>query len=177
VVSFFLPPLRERLEDLPLLADLFVKKYSRQYEKRIKGLSPGALDLLQEYPWEGNIRELKNIINSATLFCKGDILLPEDFESLLLVKSGFRKTEIDLQRDGDEYFTAFCSLLEPVFADICKKDNGSVYEIISSGLEKALIHMALIRSNHNQVTTAKLLGISRNTLRDRLDRYKLTTTE
>jgi two-component system, NtrC family, nitrogen regulation response regulator GlnG len=177
VVSFFLPPLRERLEDLPLLADLFVKKYSRQYEKRIKGLSPGALDLLQEYPWEGNIRELKNIINSATLFCKGDILLPEDFESLLLVKSGFRKTEIDLQRDGDEYFTAFCSLLEPVFADICKKDNGSIYEIISSGLEKALIHMALIRSNHNQVTTAKLLGISRNTLRDRLDRYKLTTTE
>jgi DNA-binding NtrC family response regulator len=177
VVSFFLPPLRERLEDLPLLADLFVKKYSRQYDKRIKGLSPGALDLLQKHPWEGNIRELKNIINSATLFCKGDILLPEDFESLLQIKSGFKVTEIDLQRSEDEYFKAFCSLLEPVFAEICTKENGSVYEKISAGLEKALIHMALTRSNHNQVTTAKLLGISRNTLRDRLDRYKLSSAE
>ncbi len=177
VVSFFLPPLCERLEDLPLLADLFVKKYARQYDKRIKGLSPGALDLLQKQPWEGNIRELKNIINSATLFCKGDILLPEDFESLLQVKPVFKVTEIDVQRSGDEYFKAFYSLLEPVFAEICEKENGSVYDTISAGLEKALIHMALIRSNHNQVSTAKLLGISRNTLRDRLDRYKLSSTE
>jgi DNA-binding NtrC family response regulator len=177
VVSFFLPPLCERLEDLPLLADLFVKKYARQYDKRIKGLSPGALDLLQKQPWEGNIRELKNIINSATLFCKGDILLPEDFESLLQVKPVFKVTEIDVQRSGDEYFKAFCSLLEPVFAEICEKENGSVYDTISAGLEKALIHMALIRSNHNQVSTAKLLGISRNTLRDRLDRYKISSTE
>lgn len=174
VVSFFLPPLRERLEDLPLLADLFVRKYSREYDKRIKGLSPDALELLRKYPWDGNIRELKNIINSATLFCKGDVLMPEDFESLLHVKSSFRKTDIDLRQGDDEYFSAFCSLLEPVFADICKKENGCVYEKISNGLEKALIHMALTRNNHNQVVTAKLLGISRNTLRDRLERYKFS---
>lgn len=173
VVSFFLPPLRERLEDLPLLADLFVKKYSRQYEKRIKGLSPAALDLLMKHPWEGNIRELKNVINSAALFCMGDMLMPEDFESLLHVKSEFKKTEIHVEGEGDQYFDAFYALLDPVFADICKKENGAVYDRITGALEKALIHMAMGKSNNNQVITAKLLGISRNTLRDRLERYKI----
>jgi two-component system nitrogen regulation response regulator GlnG len=173
VVSFYLPPLRERLEDLPLLADLFIKKYSRQYEKRVKGLSPTALDLLMKHPWEGNIRELKNVINSATLFCMGDMLVPEDFESLLHVKSDFQKTEIHLEGEGDLYFDAFCTLLDPVFTDICKKENGAVYDRITAALEKALIHLALSKSNNNQVITSKLLGISRNTLRDRLDRYRL----
>jgi len=174
VVSFYLPPLQERLDDLPLLVDLFVKSYSRRYEKRIKGVSPASLDLLMKHPWEGNIRELKNLINSATLFCKGDILLPDDFESLLNVKTGLKKPDLDLQNGGDEYFAAFCEMLEPAFTDICRRENGSVYEKITNGLEKALIQLALNKSNNNQVITSKLLGISRNTLRDRLERYSLT---
>jgi len=161
------------LEDLPLLVDLFIKKFSRQYEKRVKGISPTALDLLVTHPWEGNIRELKNVINSATLFCKGDILLPEDFDSLLSVKPGLKKADINLEKGEEEYFSAFCAMLGPVFSDICKKENGNVYEKITSGLEKALIHLALDKSNNNQVVTSKLLGISRNTLRDRLERYGL----
>jgi DNA-binding NtrC family response regulator len=173
VVSFYLPPLQERLDDLPLLVDLFVKKYSRQYEKRVKGVSPEALDLLMKHPWEGNIRELKNIINSVVLFCKGDILLPEDFDSLLNVKTVLKKSEIDLENGSDEYFTAFFEMLGPAFSDICKRENGNVYEKIASGLEKALIQLALDKSNNNQVVTSKLLGISRNTLRDRLERYSL----
>jgi len=174
VVSFYLPPLQERLDDLPLLVDLFVKSYSRRYEKRIKGVSPASLDLLMKHPWEGNIRELKNLINSATLFCKGDILLPDDFESLLNVKTGLKKPELDLRSGGDEYYAAFCEMLEPAFTDICRRENGSVYEKITSGLEKALIQLALNKSNNNQVITSKLLGISRNTLRDRLERYSLS---
>ncbi|MRR07355.1 MAG: sigma-54-dependent Fis family transcriptional regulator [Deltaproteobacteria bacterium] len=173
VVSFYLPPLHERLEDLPLLVDLFVKKYSRQYEKRVKGVSPEALDLLMKHPWEGNIRELKNVINSVVLFCKGDVLLPEDFDSLLNVKTVLKKSELDLENGGDEYFSAFFEMLGPAFTDICKRENGSVYEKVTSGLEKALIQLALDKSNKNQVITSKLLGISRNTLRDRLERYSL----
>ncbi|RQW85259.1 MAG: sigma-54-dependent Fis family transcriptional regulator [Geobacter sp.] len=173
VVSFYLPPLHERLEDLPLLVDLFVKKYSRQYEKRVKGVSPAAIDLLMKHPWEGNIRELKNVINSVTLFCKGDVLLPEDFDSLLTVKTDLKKPELDLDNGEDEYFAAFCAMLEPAFSDICRRENGNVYEKITNGLEKAVIHLALSQSNKNQVITSKLLGISRNTLRDRLERYAL----
>ena len=173
VVSFYLPPLQERLEDLPLLVDLFVKKYSRQYEKRVKGVSPAAIDLLMKHPWEGNIRELKNVINSVTLFCKGDVLLPEDFDSLLNVKTALKKPDLDLDNGEDEYFAAFCAMLEPAFFDICRRENGNVYEKITNGLEKAVIHLALSKSNKNQVITSKLLGISRNTLRDRLERYSL----
>jgi DNA-binding protein Fis len=65
-------------------------------------------------------------------------------------------------------------MLEPVFDSLCLKSKGSIYESINMGLEKALVRMAMDKSNKNQVLAAKLLGISRNTLRDRLERYKIT---
>ncbi|MDD2338662.1 MAG: helix-turn-helix domain-containing protein, partial [Geobacteraceae bacterium] len=71
------------------------------------------------------------------------------------------------------YFSAFCAMLAPAFSDICRRENGNIYEKITNALEKAVIHLALCESNNNQVITSKLLGISRNTLRDRLDRYAL----
>ena len=171
VVSFYLPPLRERTEDVPLLVDLFIRKFSMKYGKKMKGIAPEAMDMLAAHPWEGNIRELKNVINSATVFCKGDILLPEDFESFLQAKAGFK--EVDLDAAGEDYYAVFWNMLEPVFDGICVKNKGSIYENINMGLEKALIHMAMEKSNNNQVLAAKLLGISRNTLRDRLERYKI----
>lgn len=171
VVSFYLPPLRERTEDIPLLVDLFIRKFSMKYGKKLKGIAPEAMDMLAAHPWEGNIRELKNVINSATVFCKGDILLPDDFESFLQAKAGFK--EVDLDAAGEDYYAVFWNMLEPVFEGICVKNKGSIYENINMGLEKALIHMAMEKSNNNQVLAAKLLGISRNTLRDRLERYKI----
>jgi DNA-binding NtrC family response regulator len=174
VVNFFLPELRERVEDIPLLVDLFVKKFSKKYGKTIKKVAPETIELLVRHPWEGNIRELKNVINSATVFCKGDILLPEDFETFLQAKTGFK--EIDLESSGDDYYEVFWSMLEPVFEGICQKNRGAVYESVNMGLEKALIHMAMEKSNNNQVFASKLLGISRNTLRDRLEKYKIGET-
>lgn len=172
VVSFFLPPLRERLEDLPLLVDLFIRKFAWKYNKTINGISPEAIDLLMGHHWEGNIRELKNIINSATLFCKGDILVPEDFESFLQTKSKVKKANPEIAV-GTDYYAAFLNMLEPSFNDICAKNNGFVFERMTTGLEKAVIRMAMEKSNNNQVLAAKTLGISRNTLRDRLERYRL----
>ncbi len=171
VVSFFLPSLRDRHEDIPLLINLFLKKFSKKYGKNIKGVAPEAKELLLANPWEGNIRELKNVINSAVVFCKGDILLAEDFSSFLQARSGFR--EIDLETAGDDYCAVFGKMLEPLFDTICHKNNGMVYENINMGLEKALIRMALGKHNNNQVLAAKLLGISRNTLRDRIERYNI----
>ncbi len=175
VVSFYLPTLRDRVEDIPLLVDLFINKFSRKYGKNIRGIAPDALDILCSHHWEGNIRELKNVINSAIVFCKGDILMPLDFESFLQPKAGFK--EIDLENSGEDYYTVFWSMLEPVFDGICQKNRGAIYENINMGLEKALIHMAMEKSSNNQVVAAKLLGISRNTLRDRLERYKISTVE
>jgi two-component system nitrogen regulation response regulator GlnG len=171
VVSFYLPPLRDRVEDIPLLVNLFVSMFSRKYEKKIKGVAPEALDMLISHHWEGNIRELKNVINSATVFCKGEILMPEDFESLQQSKVG--KKAICLEGIVDDYYTVFWNILEPMFDRVCLKNRGTVYDNINMGLEKALIHMAMEKSSQNQVLAAKLLGISRNTLRDRLERYKI----
>lgn len=175
VVNFFLPPLRERIEDIPLLIDLFIKKFSRKYGKSIKRIAKETLELLIAHPWEGNIRELKNVINSATVFCKSGILMPEDLESFLQAKAGFK--EVDLDIAGEDYYEVFWNMLEPVFEGICIKNKGTIYESVNMGLEKALIHMAMEKSNNNQVFAAKLLGISRNTLRDRLERYKIGATE
>jgi len=174
VVSFFLPPLRERMEDLPLLVDLFVKKFAAKYGKKIRGIAPAAMEQLKLHPWEGNIRELKNVINSATVFCMGDLLMPEDFESFLQAKAGFAEVDLEsVDATGEDYHAVFCKILEPVFDDICSRNRGAVYENVNMGLEKALIQMAMEKSNNNQVLAAKILGISRNTLRDRIDRYKL----
>jgi DNA-binding NtrC family response regulator len=163
--------LRERMEDIPLLIDLFMRRFSQKYGKKIKGIAPEAQEILVAHSWDGNIRELKNVINSATVLCKGDVLLPQDFESLLEARSGMK--EVDLDMIGDDYYTVFWSMLEPVFEGLCQKNKGAIYENINMGLEKALIHMAMQKTSNNQVVAAKLLGISRNTLRDRIDRYKI----
>ncbi|HJV36903.1 sigma-54 dependent transcriptional regulator [Geomonas sp.] len=174
VVNFHLPPLRERAEDIPLLVDLFVRKFAKKYGKSIKGVSPDAMALLMESEFDGNIRELKNVINSATVFCRGDILVPADFESFIKSKERVASPKmVPLDVAGDDYYDVFWAMLEPVFDGICQKNKGAIYENVNMGLEKALIHMAMEKSNNNQVFAAKLLGISRNTLRDRLERYRI----
>ena len=171
VVTFFLPALRERTEDIPLLTELFIRRFSRKYDKQIKGIAPKAMDMLALHAWDGNIRELKNVINSAVVLCKGDLLIPDDFESFLEAKAGFK--EIDLDAAGDDYYQVFTSMLEPIFEGLCQKNKGSIYDNINMGLEKALIQMSMSKVNNNQVLAAKLLGISRNTLRDRLEKYSI----
>jgi DNA-binding NtrC family response regulator len=171
VVSFYLPPLRERVEDIPLLANLFLGMFSKKYGREIKGIAPEAMDMLVSQQWEGNIRELKNVINSATVFCKSEMLMAEDFASSI----GEMKVGRDMNLNGivDDYYAVFWNLLEPIFDRVCLKNRGTVYDNVNMGLEKALIHMAMEKSSQNQVLAAKILGISRNTLRDRLERYRL----
>ena len=173
VVSFYLPSLRERSEDIPLLVDLFIKKFSRKYDKRLRGIAPAALEMLMKHHWEGNIRELKNVVNSAIVFCKSEVLMPEDFEGFMEARTGFR--EVDLETVGDDYYAVFWQMLEPLFDNIVSRNRGTVYENVNMGLEKALIQMAMEKSSNNQVLASKILGISRNTLRDRLERYRINT--
>jgi len=174
VVSFFLPPLRDRTEDIPLLVNYFINFFARKYGKKSASLTPDAMELLVSQPWEGNIRELKNVIDSATVLCKGGQLMTEDLTPFIQARSGIAK---HTQEGGnDDYYSLFMNMLEPQFDRICRKNRGTVYEDINTGLEKALVQMAMENSNHNQVLVAKMLGISRNTLRDRLERYSIGST-
>jgi two-component system, NtrC family, response regulator HydG len=78
-VEIFLPPLRERLDDIPVLADHFLKSYANKYRKHFKGFKSSALQLLQHYSWPGNIRELQHAIERAIIMSEGDELDSRDF--------------------------------------------------------------------------------------------------
>ena len=170
VVSFELPPLRERPEDIPLLAELFLIRYCRRYGKEIKDISPEAMELLLAHPWEGNVRELQNTVNSAVVLCDSELLLPEHFTSIQQTEGELGETKNNFEAEED-CSTIFQSVLEPHFDAICRKYRASVFENINLGLEKALVGMAMVKCAQNQVLAAKMLGISRNTLRDRIDRF------
>src|SRR3972149_5123817 len=78
VFPIFIPPLRERKEDLPLLADFFLKKFNRELKKSIKNLSNEALNVLMDYYWPGNVRELQNVIERSVVLCKNDHITRKD---------------------------------------------------------------------------------------------------
>ena len=84
-IKIRVPPLRERLDDVTLIAKRFLERFSAQYDKNIRDISPEAVLRLVRYDWPGNIRELESVIERAVLFCPGDVLmpgcLPEDFQS------------------------------------------------------------------------------------------------
>lgn len=168
-INIHLPPLRERPEDITVLIDLFCRIFSAKYGKQIKAVSSKAAAYLHNSPWNGNIRELKNVIASAVATAQGDILRLEDF-----VKEPAAISESDRETSGDgDYYAYFVKLLEPKVTADTPESIGNLYQKVSQGLEKATIKLALKKSANNQVMTAKMLGISRNTLRSRIERYSL----
>src|SRR5690606_29534786 len=78
-VEIHLPPLRERVDDIPLLVNHFLDIYTRKYQRDVKGVSPAALKKLQKYHWPGNVRELQHMIERAMIMTESTILQPEDF--------------------------------------------------------------------------------------------------
>jgi transcriptional regulator with PAS, ATPase and Fis domain len=83
VFPVVLPPLRERLEDLPALADFFLKKYGQKNQRRVTSLAPEALQALRQYHWPGNIRELENVIERGVIVCQGEVLGQGDLPQAL----------------------------------------------------------------------------------------------
>src|SRR5262249_12902588 len=83
VYTIRLPPLRERAGDLPLLAQHFIRRFSRGFGKDMDGVTPEALKLLQGYPWLGNVRELQSILKQAILQATGPVLLPENLPPIV----------------------------------------------------------------------------------------------
>jgi two-component system response regulator FlrC len=142
VVPFHLPPLRERKDDIALLADYFIKKYCKIDKRSVKGLTEEALASLIQIPWKGNVREIENMIERAVLMCKGDLI---DVETLFLI--GGRQPPEDT---GYQFLPAL-SLKE---------------------VEKNVIFSALDQTDGNRTHAAEILGISVRTLRNKLNEYK-----
>ena len=151
VFPLLIPPLRERKSDILPLTKYFLEKYCREMGKRIPTISKRSEEFLLNQKWEGNVRELQNIIERAVILLKGDTLTPE-----LLIRDVYQDfSQLESKQQNDNYFPFL-------------KEGFSLDEH-----EKKLLLKALEMSNYNKSKTAKLLGISRATLRYRLEKYKI----
>ena len=158
IITFFLPPLRERASDLHLLIDLFIRQSAAKSQKKIFGIAPEARALLTGYSWQGNIRELKNAIRAAVVYAKSEVLQREDFSQL---------GDPDTQHSQimNDYSEQIKNLLNRHFSELCRTRTGEIHTLLSAELEKNLAALAMVHCQENQVASAKLLGVSRNTLR------------
>ena len=152
VASINLPPLRERDDDILILAEHYLEIFSREFKKPIQKLSEGVKSILMQHPWIGNVRELRNVIERAVLF---------ETESILGVDS------IGIVNQSRN------SLTSPTF----EFDDLQALSIPPSGImleniEKTLIQKAMEQSRGNKTKAAKLLGLSRETMKYRLKKYR-----
>jgi two-component system, NtrC family, response regulator AtoC len=141
VMPITLPPLRERKGDVVLLANFYIDQFNREFRKKIRGLSPQAVSLLEQYQWPGNVRELRNAIERAMLLVDRSSLEPEDFTLTRTVSP----VEFALPPEGVN--------LEDV--------------------ERQLLVQALERSGGNQTHAAQLLGMNRDQVRYRIEKFGL----
>ncbi len=151
VFPIFVPPLREREADIPLLANYFLAKYNKVARKQIKSISPKVIDIFIRYGWQGNVRELENIIERAVILENGHTILPRDLpvsmiEQVPVVKISYQnKNRLDAKTLSDAVKEA----------------------------EKEKIVSALKTTNGHKTNTAKLLGISRKTLWEKIKIYNI----
>ncbi|NIX78478.1 MAG: hypothetical protein GWM97_00045 [candidate division Zixibacteria bacterium] len=155
---------------MPILAEHFISQYSYMAKKNIKGISDDAMDMLMKYHWPGNVRELENNIHTAVVMSKSDLLQPEDFP--VFAETG-ENIKVDFDEIKDNYSRMFDEFLDPQMPRILNVSSGQVFYHLQSALEKVIISKTLQAMKSNQVKTAEILGISRNTLRDRMQKYDL----
>jgi transcriptional regulator with PAS, ATPase and Fis domain len=144
VVAIHLPPLRERAEDVPLLARHFLRKYSEGNQKTIAQISPEALELLSTYRWPGNVRELENVIERSVTLTRHSVILPEDLP---------RRIRAEKREDLAKTLPSHITLSE---------------------LEKLYIQKILEETGGNKKKAAEILGIDRRTLYRMAARHGLT---
>ena len=150
VVPIRLPPLRERVGDIPFLVDHFLTKFNERLKKSVEGLEPGAVDVLGQYPWPGNIRELENVIERAVLFCDTHRLREEDLPPDLRGISAMANVSLP-EADLQAALAGEGGLKEHV-------------KVAMSRLERELVSRALQQTGGNVTHAARLLKISRKGL-------------
>ena len=149
VVHIQLPPLRERREDIPLLAAQFVNNYARDNQTGHKSFTPDAMNYLTAYEWPGNIRQLENVVERCMVMTRDDVITVDDLPAEI--------------RDEEAQFKSAVDFLpvELDLADTLEK------------IEKALVRRALARADFVQTKAAELLGISKSLLQYKLKKYKI----
>jgi len=144
VMPIVMPALRQRSDDIPRLIAYYVDSYNTEFRKRIRRVAPSAMDRLKAYPWPGNVRELRNAVERAMLLAEGDELTIDHFP-VVEKRTGDLNESVELPASG----------------------------IDLEQLERSLVIQALQRSGWNQTRAAALLGVNRDQIRYRIEKFKL----
>ncbi|MEJ2025719.1 MAG: helix-turn-helix domain-containing protein, partial [Deltaproteobacteria bacterium] len=148
VVTLHVPPLRDRIDDIPLLAKHFLDLYGKRNQKPLKGFDPRAMDMLLKYTWPGHVRELENAVERAVILVPGDYITPKELP-LSITEAYPLKDEM------------------PQDPSASPDTNGRSLE----DLEKQAILSTLAAEGGNKSETARKLGITRRTLYKKLEKY------
>ena len=186
VVRIEIPPLRERKEDIRLLVNYFLKKIAQRQKQAPKSISHEALEFLEQYAWPGNVRELENVMQRAIVVTKGDVILPLDLPASVL-----QSLPRPVQSSAVVGVSAATAIETPTEIEAVTAKAGSDPDLtgisrtlfnwartnsslkLIPAVERELIINALAETKGNQVQAAKLLGITRATLRKRVEKFKI----
>lgn len=164
VVTLWLPPLRERPDDIPLLAEYFLARYSKEMGIDNPGITEATKDMLTSHSWPGNVRELANTMKKALIFSRGCPIGSDDFAKAVGAETPSKMAEDELP---DE---AIRQWLRRVLAS---EEGGSAFDSIMDRFTSVLIGEALNLTGGNRSRAARLLGLSRPTLLSKIEKYHL----
>lgn len=184
VVRIQLPPLRERRDDVPQLIDFVLKRLAKESKAGAKTISPEVLDLLANYDWPGNVRELENLIYRSAVIAQGEMILLKDLpQEVVQSLGGLKKVHHDKSTTncGEKSIRAHSLDVETLIGKAVPDPNESFYKElrkkhksnILEHSERTLIALVLKDCKGKQVNAAEILGITRATLRKRIDQYDL----
>jgi two-component system nitrogen regulation response regulator GlnG len=159
VVTVQVPPLRERLDDVPELAHYFLFRFDRELSRDIRAFSPEALDLFQTYSWPGNVRELQSVIKQAMLNASGHLLLPEFFPEEL--RSTHSHSAARERQTGELD-------LDTLVESLLQRGEQNIYAKVMEVVERVLLGKTLRHTHGHQAQASDLLGLNRTTLRHKL---------
>jgi transcriptional regulator with PAS, ATPase and Fis domain len=171
VIPIHLPPLRDRREDIPLLVDYFLEKYSREAGRRVMRASREVLDQLLAYSWPGNIRELENCIERAV------VMSPDGSFSLALLPEEIRECRLDpsttpIPNGGEDPEQ---ELRQAVTRLLTSRPNpAGIRDALLETVEETLLRHLMASGRYSQRELASLLSLSRITLRKKLNRYRIS---
>lgn len=150
VVQIRVPPLRERVSDVPALVRFFVRHYAEEYGRSVVGFSPEAMRLVEAWPFPGNVRELRNMVERAVALCPGSIVQPEDLPEAIRITAP-RLEEVEERQEIP--------------------DDGLDLDALLAATEKKWLRMALEKESGNRTAAARLLKMSFRSFRYRLAKY------
>ncbi|MBY0521946.1 MAG: hypothetical protein K2R98_01020 [Gemmataceae bacterium] len=162
VFTIDLPPLRERLEDLPLLVDHFLRRFSYELHKDVKQIAPDALELLRRHPWPGNLRELQSVLKRAILATTGPVLLPD------FLPDALRASDPPLPATSGKSFS------DAFIVERLQAGAENLYAESLALMERQLIVRILEHTQGNQLQAARILGITRSSLRFKIRALGIT---